>query len=186
MLCPEGKQEVLAYIRAVDSDTNCVGRIYVQTSEYGELSMELGSSEYTIKFKYPGVGAFQHGTDSLYYYRIPQRQYQRGISTGNSALITVIPHAPGNQQLSLATVRSAFERKTYTLKEGLAMLALKKARSVALSNNYSVALNSTMSDGVLVLHHRGIVAAIDSKTGKMLDCIEGSYAKSIPKTLENL
>lgn len=186
VLCPEGKEEVLANIRAVDSDPNCIARLHIQTKEYGELSMAMGSSEYTIKFKYPEYGVFQHGTDALYYYRTPQRQYQRGISSGNSVLTYANMMAGGSNQLTLNTVKSAFDHKTHTFKDAMGMLTNRKARSVALSSNYSIGLNTSLTDGYLLNHHRNIVARVDKSSGKILECLEGSYTKILDRVVESI
>lgn len=186
LLCPEGKEEVLALIRAVDYDSNCVGRLHIQTKEYGELSMAMGSNEYTIKFKYPEYGVFQHGVEALYYYRTPQRQYQRGISSGNSVLSYANNMAGGGNQLTLNTVKAAFEHKTHTFKEAMGMLTNRKARSVALSNNYSIGLNTSLTDGLLLNHHRNIVALVSQDTGKISECLESSYSKILDRVLESL
>lgn len=157
-------EESLVYIREVEYDENKVGVIHLDSKEYGALTINLGSADHSLIFKYPKPGVFQHGTQALCYRRIPARQWRRGICGDNSRISTVVGPLLGNAAgLSMATVADAFKHKTYSVEQALEALAKNRARSVALDENLSLALPiSTDSTDYLVIFWDNLVGRCDA------------------------
>lgn len=172
--------EVIALITSVVDDENSVGRITLSTLEFGDLVMNIGSSEYQLKFKYPPVGVFQFGKDAYSFRRIPARQYQRGLCEANSRVRTVTRDLSGRGQdrFGARLVAAAFSKDRFSFIEALKMLEQKKVRSVALKDNYSVTLPMDSSGNYLLFHWNSPVAVV-TPGGKIQRVVEQAYSQQI-------
>lgn len=134
------REETLVYVDQVEYNESKIGVLHLTSEKYGTLTINLGSSDYSLQFRYPPVGVFQHGTDALVFYRKPARGvYRRGICPDNSSLFDVTRYVTGaSGKWDHATVQSAFDHKVSTLKEALGSLEHPKTRSVALRNNFAI------------------------------------------------
>jgi hypothetical protein len=174
-------QEVVTLISAVQDDENSVGRITLSTSEFGELVMNMGSSEYQLKFKYPPVGVFQYGKDSCYFRRLPARQYQRGLCQANSHIATVTRNitSRGNPGFGLKLLQAAFAKETLSFPDALKLLETKKVRSASLTGNYSISQPVGTGNSPYILWHWASPVALVKQTGAISKVLEQAYTKQI-------
>lgn len=180
-------QEVVTLISAVQDDENSVGRITLSTSEFGELVMNMGSSEYQLKFKYPPVGVFQYGKDSCYFRRLPARQYQRGLCQANSHIATVTRNitSRGNPGFGLKLLQAAFAKETLSFPDALKLLETKKVRSASLMGNYSISQPVCTGNSPYILWHWASPVALVKQTGAISKVLEQAYTKQIEEILSS-
>lgn len=177
--------ESLAYIRDVEYDENKIGVIHLDSAEYGSITINLGSADHQLNFRFPQVGVFQHKTQAVLFRRIAARQWRRGICGDNSFLRNTTAPLVGNQvSFDLATLASAFEHRTIPLPQALEGLSEHRARSVALRDNVSLSLSLDSSSDYLVLYWDNVVGRCDEK-GKLTKLFEPTMESLLRKTLEN-
>lgn len=156
--------ETLVYVRQVEQDLSKIGVLHLESANYGSITINLGSSDHSLLFRYPRSGVFQHGQYAAQYRRRPARQWRRGICTDNSTVISTTRALTGTRiGIDLASLQSAFNHKTFSKEGGLALLNEQKARSVALENNFSVSLSALKSSDYMIMYWDDLVACCDSK-----------------------
>lgn len=139
---PETKKEILCCIDSVAENRDRQAVIQLSSSEFGKLVINFASS-HEMKFRFPNIGSFQHGKDSLLVFRRPpHRQYQRGLGPANHSIscctdifTSDVLYAP---QMSLDTIKASFEAVKYRGSEAYKLLMLGKHRSVALGGLFSM------------------------------------------------
>jgi len=156
--------ETLVLVRQVERDERKVGVLHLESADYGAITINLGSPDHSLSFRYPQSGVFQHGAFAAMFRRIPARQWKRGICTDNSYLDTTVRRVTGTRvALGLDSLKSAFEHKTYTKDEALEILNQRKARSVALRDNFSISLSPTVNKDHLLLFWDNVIGRCDSE-----------------------
>jgi len=176
------QKEVLAKVVNIESHPVKLGVIYVDTREYGSLSLNMGSEGHAIKFRYPNTGVFQYKENACLFHRRPLRQYRRGICPDNCAIIDTTRRVGGNVRIiDFSTVASAFQHKTYSVPAALALLKRGEARSVALEDNLSISLPVQLkSSEYLVFHYTSPVAKCND-SGKITQLLEKVYSPLLAK-----
>lgn len=172
-------EETMIHIDRVEDHNDKVATITVTSEKYGQFVLNLGSEEHELRFKYPPVGVFQCDDDVYMFRRRPARQYRRGICTDNSILWNVTRHVVGNRaRFNAKEVLAAFTHQTFSEKLALGMLETKKARGVALANNYSLTLSLDENPDHVLWHWDVPVARLD-KSGKITYVMEKAYQGSL-------
>jgi hypothetical protein len=175
------QKEVLARVVNIESHPTKLGVIYVDTREYGSLSLNMGSEGHAIKFRYPVTGVFQHEGNSCLFHRRPLRQYRRGICADNCAILDTTRRVGGQVRIiDFNTIQSAFQHKVYSVTDAVRMLNKGEVRSVALEDNLSICLPVTAKAEYLVFHYTHPVAKCD-KTGHITQCLEKIYSPLLMK-----
>ena len=185
MVCAEQRGiKVLGKMQRVRPDEERFATLEVATRELGTIQMNMGSEEYQIKFEFPQPGVFQCGDQAVGFIRRAEKQYQRGLSAGNSRMLTATASIVGNSiNLDMVSVQAAFDHKTYPLGAALAMFKLSHAKSVALRDNYSITLPfRPNSNQHFIFHNYSLVAACDDK-GKLTRLYQPLYEKAITELL---
>lgn len=179
-------QETLVLVRQVEQDESKVGVLHLESADYGSITINLGSADHSLLFKYPKSGVFQHGPNAALYRRRPARQWRRGICPDNSTLTSPTRELTGTRiGIELNSLISAFKFKTYSVREALEFLNTRRARSVALAGNFSICLSPTMtSTDYLVLFWDNVVARCDS-TGKITSVFEKVIEPELNGLFEN-
>lgn len=141
---PDSGKEVLCSIDAVAENRDRQAVVQLSSNEYGKLVINFASN-HEMKFRFPNVGSFQHGKDSLIVRRrAPHRQYQRGLGAANHEVFTCTAGLTGDvfpePGVNLDTMASAFKAEKYRARDAFAVLGKGKHRSVALDGNYSLSL----------------------------------------------
>lgn len=172
-------KETLVRVTRVEDSASKGGVLHLDSSDFGTLTVNIASEGYALRFKYPPVGVFQHDADALQFTRRPQRQYARGICTGNSVLRNVTANFVGNRaRFTASEVRSAFEHKTFSVADALFELSRGRVRSIALDNNFSISLSVTLDPDYIVYHWIYPVARLN-KHGKITRIYSEIYKKSL-------
>lgn len=168
---PQSKQEELFLISVIidGSDTT---QLVLESPSYGKLIINYGSN-HKIKFKFPKVGTFQCGNKAYIFTRSPQRQYQRGISTGNSTISQTVHRVRRGTRsvLTHETLLAAFVKQVYSLGEALTLLGKKKWHSVALNKNYSIS-KYILEEGPYLLFYLDYPIGTINKEGKIVETYE--------------
>jgi hypothetical protein len=184
-LCAEQKGiEAVGWLQRVRGDDDKFATLEIKTAEFGVIQTNFGSEEYQIKFEYPPMGCFQHGPDSLVFRRRPERQYTRGLCSGNSNLAACHSTLTGvGVSFTLERVRAAFHHKVYDIKQALAGMKSGNFRSVALANNFSISLPMHKDKDLFFVWHWGsLVGACDSR-GQLVKVYEPVYEKPMREVL---
>jgi hypothetical protein len=168
--------EDLVFIQEVAESDSKIATISLEGLDIGVLRLNLGSDGFGLRFKYPPVGVFQYGRDACIFRRRPQRQYRRGVCNDNSSLYNTTREICGNHiNFSLKTVTAAYKAATFPVGIALDMLNKKNVRSVALPNNFSLALSMVDEKGDHFLFHGILPVARVSCDGKVTHIYEESY-----------
>jgi len=183
-LCAEQKgMKVLGKMQRVRADPDKFASLEIMTREFGTVQMNMGSDEYQIKFEFPQAGIFQYRDQACGFIRKAEKQYQRGLSAGNSRLLTSTAGITGGAlALDLYTVQAAFDHKQYTLAEGLKMLRDGEAKSVALHDDWSVTLPMRKNGAHFVFHNFTLVGSCSDK-GKPIRLYQPIYEKAFTELL---
>lgn len=161
------------------------GEIHLNSEEYGHLRLNINTTHELI-FKYPRTGVFQHGREAYVFHRIPKRQWTKGLCSNNASILPVTRRCVsprnhinlGHGTQALPLVHSAFEGQTFSVSTALEMLANKKARSVALPNDFALSL-SFVEDPNYFLFYMDIPVARVNKEGKVVHRYEKVYSAEI-------
>ena len=177
----EKDKECLVKIREVEESASKSGVLHLDSAEYGAITINMGSEGHSIKFKYPPVGVFQFKKDAVVFRRKPTRQYRRGICSDNSVLENTTRRICGQHVgWDIKAIEAAFDHKIYTVKEALAVLETGKVRSVALDNNYSLALSMFKAPDHVLFHWQLPVARVSS-AGRVTNIYEAAYMDQLTK-----
>lgn len=176
----ELKKETLVLVDRVEDNSSKIGVLHLNSSEYGVLTVNFGSSEHSLRFKYPPVGVFQHGTQALVFTRKPSRQYRRGLCADNSGMVNVAYSFVGRTvRWTADEVQSAFTHQVYAVWDALKMLGDKKVKSVALADDYSLvkSFEKNSKDHILFAWDRPIARI--SPEGKLSRLLEKAYEREV-------
>ena len=142
VVLPDSSKEVLCHIDAVSDQRDRTAVIQLSSNEYGKLVINF-ASDHQMRFRFPNVGSFQHGKNSLVIQRrAPHRQYQRGFGGANHYVVSATQYLTYDMEsepiLSLDVVESAFKAEKYSARDALVLLGKGKHRSVALDGWFSI------------------------------------------------
>lgn len=173
-------EETLVKLTTVEDSREKVATLHLVSAKYGNFTLNFGSPDHELRFKYPPVGVFQSGMDACLFRRRPIRQYRRGICTDNSTLVNVTRNCVGTLvRLDFPTIVDAFGHHTYSLADACRLLGDGKCRSVALDHNFSVSLSLTTTSYDYILWHWDHPVAYLEKDGKVKLIMEKNYASWI-------
>lgn len=178
--------KVLGRMVQIAEDSDKLAVMQIDTKTFGRLMVNFGSEEYQIRFEQPKSGVFQFKHGAQVWCRRPERQYTRGVCASNAAIVPTtnkITGGIGAVSFSLDSVHAAFEHQTYGMSFAMKALNGGKCRSVALHNDFSVALPMTPGGYYYVFHWLNLVGAVD-KEGKLVHVYEPVYEQAL-KELTN-
>lgn len=172
---PDSTKEELFLVNSVNPHGDMY-QITMSSGNYGQLVINYGS-KHKIKFKTPPVGVFQFEKVACLYTRIPQKQYQRGLSAGNGHITKTSWHVYHDRNLAwnFDLIQSAFNAKTYSFKEAIQMLIRDKYKSVALRNNYSISQYDAKG-GPFVMYYMDSPLGLCDASGKVIKMLEKSIS----------
>lgn len=178
---PNSSEEMLYLVERIEADEHRAAVFHLFSNEVGRIKINYGSA-HTVKFVPPPVGVFQYGGDALVCFRLPQKQYRRGICSDNCRIYhtaTAITREQG--QMDMETISAAFAKKVYQPKEALDILAKGKYRSVALPDNFSLTLSFSEGSKDYVLFFWTMPVARVNNEGKITSYLEAVFTKQINK-----
>ena len=163
---PETHKEILCFIDAVAENRDRQAVIQLSSNEFGKLVINFASN-HTMKFRFPTIGSFQYGKDSLVVERrAPHRQYQRGLGPANHGIYacttSFTADVLGTHGMDLNTVEAAFRQEKYRGVEALDMLSKGKHRSVALSGRFSLTQSLDKNDMPMLFHGTTFIGRVKS------------------------
>ena len=143
---PNAQQKMVFYVDAIQI-ADKLPILTLNNEDVGAIKLNY-DTEADLFFDSPPSGYFFHDDKvALYFSRVCQRQWKRGISSGN----TRIGSPYGNYfrlpcaQLQESSLASAFKGIVHHFSEALALLTAQKALSVPISSHLAVGLNVTDS-----------------------------------------
>jgi hypothetical protein len=184
-VCAEQKNiKVLGKMMRVRADAEKFATLEIATREFGTIAMNMGSEEYQVKFEFPPSGVFQFAGMAIAVRRKAEKQYARGLCAGNCALVPTTANITGGAvSFGLNEVQAAYDHKTHTLGQAYTMFKLGQAKSVALRDNFSIALPmSAEKKHYYLFHNYALVGALDEE-GKLVRVMEPVYEKAIAELL---
>ena len=139
---PDSGKEILCHVDAIQENRDRQAVIQLSSIEYGKLVLNFASN-HELRFRFPNVGSFQHGPDSLVVQRrAPHRQYQRGLGAANHIIQTCTASLTADilppVMLCMEVMQSAFKQEKFRAREALPLLSKGKVRSVALDGMCSM------------------------------------------------
>ena len=164
---PDSGKEVLCHVDAIQESRDRQAVLQLSSLEYGKLVLNFASN-HELRFRFPNVGSFQHGPDSLVIQRrAPHRQYQRGLGAANHTIVTCTSSLtadilPG-VQMTLEVMQSAFKQEKFRAREALPLLSKMKVRSVALEGMYSMSQPLDAIDQYMVFCGTTCIGRADEK-----------------------
>jgi hypothetical protein len=181
----EKRINVIASVRDVNAHSENLATLDLLTQEYGMVHTNMGSDEYEIRFDFPDTGVFQSGMDAAYVFRKAEKQYTRGFCPGNSGIMSVHHNITGRGvgSMSLKLVKAAFDHQTYTFRAALALFRMKRARSVALENNFSICLPFQEGGKGYPIFHKIQPVALVTDKGVILRMFEPVFKQSLEEIL---
>lgn len=179
----EQQCETLVHVDSVTDSNTKMAVLTLSSAEYGQLGVNFGSSDHTLKFKYPPVGVFQAGDTVLCFTRRPARQYRRGLCADNSTMNNIGRNIIGNMtRWTMDNVAAAFKHETKSVEDAYSLLKdNKKLKGVALPNEFSLIRNMTsvQSKSDLILFHWQQPLAFVSPEGKLVKLLESYYERAV-------
>lgn len=185
----EQNTETLVHVDSVSDSDSKMAVLSLTCQTLGQLQINFGSSEYSLRFRYPPVGVFQHADQPFMFMRKPARQYRRGLCGDNSTMVNVSRWMTGGYATwSPAEVASAFRHDVFAYRVAIARLQVeKKLRGVALADEYSL-IRTPIGDTKdhILMHWQNPVARINPETGTMTVCLEAVYEREIQDIIGGL
>lgn len=156
--------ETLVHVRAVERNEDKIGTIHLESGELGALTINMGSADHSLKFKYPQSGVFQYKNHAAYFRRRPSRQWKRGLCVENSTVRSVVTMLTGNTvPYNVNTLQSAFDHKVFSKSMALELLESNRAKSVALSDNLSLSLSMTDNPDYMIFFWDHVIGRCSNK-----------------------
>lgn len=159
----ESKQpELFRLVRTVYDDSK-FPKLELVSDKLGTLLLNYNTSA-RIMFKVPSPTYIQQGKQAVFFRRMAERQWKRGIHHNNSTFTNPLSQfilENSNTKFDFTSIRTAFNPTFYTLQDALAMLS-NDYRSVALSRNFCIAKGRKDS---LVLFYRLLPIGTVAKDG---------------------
>lgn len=161
---PDVDGEVLAYIQdiAEDNDKNAI----VMLNAYGIGNMQINlASTSSLHFRFPPIGTFQYGRDSVVVTRRPpHRQYQRGLCVANHTLQGCLSKMMKTNILwGLPVVKAMFDGKKSRPQEAIEMLMKDTHRSVALGGRFSLCQPTDRIKGFMLFNNTDYVGRVSTE-----------------------
>lgn len=161
----EGKQPELFRLMRIVYDSSKFPKLELSSDRLGTVLLNYNTSA-RILFKVPSATYLQQGNQAVFFRRMAERQWKRGVhhnnSTFNNPLSSfMLLESGSSSRFDFTNIRNAFNPTFYTLQEALTMLN-KDYRSVALSRNFCIAKGRK---DVLVLFYRLMPVGTVSKDG---------------------
>ena len=176
--------EAVGHLARVRADNEKFATLEIVTKEFGTIQTNFGSEEYQIRFESPQSGAFQHGPDSNIFRRKPERQYTRGVCSGNSVLTHCHSAITGQgASFTIERVRAAFEHKVHTFKQAVDFLKAGTHRSVALERDFSICLPLRKNSDQLFLWHWGSLIGTCGPSGGIGKLYEPVFEKALAEVI---
>lgn len=177
---PEQNTETLVHVDAIVDNPTKMAVMSLTSQKYGQMQVNFGSCEYSLKFKYPPVGVFQCGNEPYVFLRRPARQYRRGLCGDNSQMFNVTKGLVGTlTRWTYAEVEAAFAHETFTFREAILRLQSEnKLKGVALQEEYSIIRSIDVSPNHILFHWNNPIARI-SPQGKLTHLLEATYGPEI-------
>lgn len=178
---PDSSEESLFFVDRITADADKIANLSLSSPEFGKIILNMGTS-HTLRFKYPPVGVFQHGTDAFVFRRVPTKQYKHGLCGGNcktGAVFNRLRGYEGDPELTFDLVADAYSHRVSTFKDSLKMLTSRKYRSVALADNYSIMLSINKDKNYILMYWDLPIAIIDPSNGDIAVVLEAAFNKNI-------
>lgn len=173
---PGDDQENVFHVDQVVQDDDHGAVLQLSSNEYGAIKLNF-STGHEILFRYPEVDTFQHGKDSVFFRRYPQRQYRRGLCNGNAGFSHCVP-VVSPPAWSWELVNDAYHPQKYSFAKAVEMLQSGKFRSVALDDGFSLSLSITAEESYMLFYFDLLVARYNSK-GKQTQVLENAFAAKV-------
>lgn len=138
----EGKQPELFRLMRIVYDSTKFPKLELVSDKLGSVLLNYNTSA-RILFKVPSATYIQNGKDAVFFRRMAERQWKRGVHHNNSTFNNplgqfMLSSITSNSKFDFTNVRSAFNPEFFSLEQALSMLK-QDYRSVALSRNFCIA-----------------------------------------------
>lgn len=184
---PDSKEESLFHMDRVTAGGDGHGMMQLSSEEFGKIRLNMATA-HTIRFAFPKCGTFQNGSNAYLFRREPRRQWQRGLCSGNGAIIDVSSaviegHSRTAQMpFDFTNVAAAFAGITYPFKAAVTMLASGKYRSVALAGGFALMLSPLKTAASLLVYGGNAIALLD-KDGAIIRVLEIAFDRQIKEVV---
>ena len=134
------KQPELFQLRRIVNDSTKFPKLELRSDTLGTVILNYNTSA-RILFKVPQTTFIQHKKDVLFFHRMPERQWKRGIHQNNSRFIhpkSGFTLMADSSAFDFTVIREAFKPRFYTLDEALEMINKQDYTGVALSRNLAI------------------------------------------------
>lgn len=175
-----GKEEKhVFFCDRVDPDADQGAVLQLSSDEFGKIALNL-STGHTLLFEYPPIKTFQFGKDALYFRRLPQRQFRRGLCPDNGVFLNVARQitAVSRTEMSFELVDASFKAESFTMAEALKMIKTGKYRSVALSDGFSLVAPMTANSKKYGVFFFDLPVADISDTGE-IEMLNPAFTKEV-------
>jgi hypothetical protein len=136
-----GKQPELFQLRRIVNDNSKFPKLELQSDKLGTILLNYNTSA-RILFKVPQATYVQNGKDVVFFHRMAERQWKRGIHSNNVRFVNPRSNwelmSGGRAYLDFQLIREAFNPKFATLDEAIQLIDAKKYSGVALSRNMAI------------------------------------------------
>lgn len=173
---PGDESENVFHVDQVVNDDDHGAVLQLSSNKYGSIKLNLATG-HEILFRYPAVDTFQHGKDSLYFRRVPARQYRRGLCNANAGFYLCTSNTalfdPPRWDWDL--VNSAYHPRKYSFEKAVELLNSGKYRSVALTQTgFSLSLSVTAETSYMLFYFDLLVGRYHPET-KQCVVVENAF-----------
>lgn len=189
------KAHQVVVIKGCVSDDENNPYIIVQNPVIGQCTVNWKESKQNIDYTFPKVGLFNHDSGFFMFHRFPDRQWKRGISSGNShvsdPLFTVKNHlgrlglAPYiSSRVEFQTLSSAFSGfYPKSIDEAIELLLAPRQLGVALDGMFGITKSPTDSPVWLLWKHLSVIGYIHPKEHQ-LEVVESTFQQEVSDFLK--
>ena len=157
----KGKEPELFQLRRIVSDNTKFPKLELISDKLGTIVLNYNTNA-RILFKVPQATYVQNGKDAVFFHRMPERQWKRGIHGNNATFnnpLSQFQLGVPRSYMDFPLIRAAFNPKFHTLEEAISLLDNKQYTGVVLSRN--IALTKTRRNTKVLFYRLAPVGTVD-------------------------
>ena len=160
-------------VRECVIETNESGYIVVHSDRLGQCILSWSKSKQIIDYSFPTIGLFNYDSGFLMFYRHPDRQWKRGITSGNSIIKTPFrdiqiktgSYFGPDSVLNYNSLEAAYSNiYPSSITNACAQLIDNNLLGIALNSTFAISKNPTKDSTLLLWKHLNMIGYVYPQT----------------------
>lgn len=168
----------VVFVTACVSDTEKSPYFVVRSPTLGQCTVNWKDSKLSLDYTFPVLGLFNYDNSFYCFHRFPDRQWKRGISSGNSHVSDPLSSVKRGRfglghevtqksVINTDSLTAAFTRHPISLSNAVELLNAKKLIGVALNSTFGITLNPTINPNMLLWKHMSMIGYVHQHSNEL-------------------